>query len=826
MSAPLRLTAVLVHPVQYYAPWFRQIAAECPELDLTVIYATEPTPEQQGVGFGRAFTWDVPLTEGYRCQVVRPSRPEDDLRSSSFRGVDVPGIGEAVLATRPDVALIPGWYSVTLRRALHACRRAGVPVLYRGDSNLASAPSGLPWAAWRARTWLRLRAYDGFLATGTRSREYLLSFGIPRARVFASPHCVDNELFARQAAPFQTPDARRTGRAALGLAPDAFTVLFAGKLEPKKRPLDLLHGLARLGPGVQLLVVGGGELEAECRQAAAALGVSVAWTGFLNQTEMARAYAVADCLTLPSGKGETWGLVVNEALATGLPCVVADKVGCAPDLIVPGETGEVFPSGDREALARAIQRVRAATAERNLAPACRERAAAHSFAAATAGLLAACRHAAGARRAAPLAPANAAGPAGAVRVLAGCGGMVTVSGLERMTFEVLRSLRQRGAAVHCVFNVWENHRIVPLAEAIGASWTTGPYWETLDRHARHPRKVLLMVADILRTSRALLRDARRFRPTHVLMSDFLGVIRNAPALFWLRRRGVPVVLRVGMAPTPGHTYRKVWRWGVAPFVDLFVANSDYTRDEILAHGIPASRVERVYNTVPLRDRPAAASQRDPGKVVYAGQIIPPKGIDLLLEAVALLAARGLDVRLDVIGQIDGWESADFAGYRAGLVARAGRPDLAGRVRFLGWRDDVPALMATAAVHCCPSLPEIREAFGVVNLEAKQAGIPSVVFRTGALPELIRHGVDGWICDAVTVEALVEGLAWFLADPERRAAAGQAARDSLALFGREEFDAAWWRCFEPRRPEPRHRHAAADDLDDSHVTPASAGRPPA
>jgi glycosyltransferase involved in cell wall biosynthesis len=824
MSAPIRLTAVLVHPVQYYAPWFRQIAAECPEIDLTVVYATEPTPEQQGVGFGRAFTWDVPLTDGYRCQVVRPARPEDGLHSGSFRGVDVPGIGEAVLATRPDVALIPGWYSVTLLRAIRACRRAGVPVLYRGDSNLASAPSGLKRLAWRARTRLRLRAYDGYLATGTRSREYLESFGIRPERLFDSPHCVDNDLFARQAAPFQTAEGRRAAREALGLAADAFVVLFAGKLDPVKRPLDLVHALRFLGPGAQLLMVGGGELEAECRRAAAALGVaeSVVWAGFLNQTEMARAYAAADGLALPSAS-ETWGLVVNEAMATGLPCVVSDRVGCAPDLVIPGETGEVFPAGDagdREALARAIERVRTGP---DRGPACRARAAAHSFAAATAGLLAACRHADGVRRKAPLAPPRrGAGAAGvSSRVLAGCGGMVSVSGLERMTFEVLRGLRRQGAEVHCVFNVWENHRVVPLAEAIGASWTTGPYWETFDRHTRDPRKALRMAVDILRTSLALLRDARRFRPTHVLMSEFLSVIRNAPALALLRLLGIPVILRVGVAPTPGPAYRKVWRWGVAPFVDTLVANSDFTRGEILAHGIPAARVERIYNTVPLRARPPAAVPTDPGKVVYAGQIIPPKGVHLLLDAVGLLVARGLDVRLDVIGQIDGWEAPPFAGYRAGLVARAGQPDLAGRVRFLGWQDDVPALMATAAVHACPSLPEIREAFGVVSLEAKQVGIPSVAFRAGAQPELIRHRVDGWICDDVTAEALAEGLAFFLADPERRAAAGQAARESLARFSREEFDEAWWRLFAPgarRRTAPRG--------DDARATPVSAGRPPA
>ena len=74
VASAIRLTVVMTHPVQYYAPWFRHIAERCPEIDLTVLYATQPTREQQGVGFGRAFQWDVPLMDGYRCRVLRPAR--------------------------------------------------------------------------------------------------------------------------------------------------------------------------------------------------------------------------------------------------------------------------------------------------------------------------------------------------------------------------------------------------------------------------------------------------------------------------------------------------------------------------------------------------------------------------------------------------------------------------------------------------------------------------------------------------------------------------------------------------------------------------------
>ena len=71
---------------------------------------------------------------------------------------------------------------------------------------------------------------------------------------------------------------------------------------------------------------------------------------------MPEAYAAADILVLPSAYQETWGLVVNEAMAAGLPAVVSDRVGCAPDLIIPGETGEVFPAGDIDAFASQMQK--------------------------------------------------------------------------------------------------------------------------------------------------------------------------------------------------------------------------------------------------------------------------------------------------------------------------------------------------------------------------------------------------------------------------------------------------------------------------------------
>lgn len=386
MGTPTRLTVVMTHPIQYYSPWFRFIASDVPELELTVLYASEPSPSQQGAQFGTDFVWDIPLREGYRSQVLRPTIADADFGSERFWGVNVPEVGAAIEQSKPDAVLVSGWHSVTLVRAILACGRLGIPLLYRGDTHLADRGTS---PLWRVRTRWLLGRFDRYLSVGRRARDYLGSFGVPDTSIHDSPHAVHNEFFAESARPFQTPAKRAKARSELDVSEDAFVVLFVGKLETKKRPGDLLRALHQLALSEKravLLVVGSGPLEQECRELAGELDVDVRWSGFMNQSELGRAYGMSDCLVLPSG--ETWGLVVNESMACGLPCVVSDRVGCAPDLVESGQTGEVFPFGDPAELARAVERVRSGPSR---AEACRQRVHHFSFDAAAEGLVAACR---------------------------------------------------------------------------------------------------------------------------------------------------------------------------------------------------------------------------------------------------------------------------------------------------------------------------------------------------------------------------------------------------------------------------------------------------
>ena len=322
---------------------------------MTVFYACRVTPEDQAnAGFGVAFDWDVDLTSGYEFRFL--SNVSRTPGPSHFFGCDTPEIGEELRHGRFDALLVMGWHLKTYWQAIWAAKRAGMPILVRGDSQLGT-PRGTAKRVAKKILYPRvLRVFDAALYVGERSRAYWKHYGYPRDRLFFSPHCVDTKWFAARA----DLDNRPAVRHRLGIAADAKVALFAGKLLAFKRPLDLVAAVASLntrGYVVSILVAGSGPLEPELATAAAASGVSLQRLGFCNQSEMPAAYAAADVLVLPSSGRETWGLVVNEAQACGVPTIVSDACGCAPDLAEDGAAGCIFPFGDTEALSKALRRM-------------------------------------------------------------------------------------------------------------------------------------------------------------------------------------------------------------------------------------------------------------------------------------------------------------------------------------------------------------------------------------------------------------------------------------------------------------------------------------
>jgi glycosyltransferase involved in cell wall biosynthesis len=261
----------------------------------------------------------------------------------------------------------------------------------------------------------------------------------------------------------------------------------------------------------------------------------------------------------------------------------------------------------------------------------------------------------------------------------------------------------------------------------------------------------------------------------VFLASFGSALRNWPALLALRLTGFFILLRSGNAPALGTRDQWIWKRLIGPVVDTHVANSGFIASEIAATGVHPPRIRVIRNPLPHMESRPPGAQRVDRRIIYVGQVLPEKGILEFLGALCLLRTRGVPFEALLVGRFHGWEHPVHRGHKDAIgVKIAELPPEA--VSVLGEREDVLELMASAAVHCCPSQERQREGLANVVLQAKAAGVASVVTPSGALPEMVRHGVDGWICRGFDPEAIAEGLAHFLLDTEacRRAGAEAAA----------------------------------------------------
>jgi len=356
-----KLAILSTHPVQYHAPWFRGLAAH-PDLDVHVYFCHKATPQEQArAGFGVEFDWDVDLLAGYpHSFLVNLAKPAGD---GMFGGFDTPEIARIIREQKYAAVIVNGWNYKSAWQAMWAAWQSGVKVMVRGDSHLHFERSRSVLLTKRLAYRRFFPRFDACLAPGTWSREYFEHYGARLDRIFFVPHVVDVDFMERESRRLSTerPELRRQWN----LHQDSFVFLFAGKFTETKRPLDFVKAVcdaAKQGKHIQGLMVGDGPLRPACERFVTSQDAPITFAGFLNQSQIARAYACGDVLVLPS-IGETWGMVVNEAMACGRPSLVSDRVGCGPDLVMGHDTGVIFPHGNVAALASAMANMAANPAQ-------------------------------------------------------------------------------------------------------------------------------------------------------------------------------------------------------------------------------------------------------------------------------------------------------------------------------------------------------------------------------------------------------------------------------------------------------------------------------
>jgi glycosyltransferase involved in cell wall biosynthesis len=352
-----KLAIITTHPIQYNAPFFRMLT-ERGRVQLRVFYTWPQAIDGfDDPDFGKKVKWDIPLLDGYDWEPVQNAAKSPS--SKKWSGINCPTLIELVKAFDPAAVMVYGW---NLKSHFNAMRhfKGKIPVWFFGDSTLLDEQPGLKKALRRVwLTWV-YRHIDKAFYVGTNNKAYFKAHGLKEEQLVFFPHAVDNErFFDNDKRQYET--RAQQWRKELGYKEDDIVVLFAGKLELKKNPLILLETFRQINHStdlpVYLLFVGNGPLELGLKQKSKGLKY-VKFLPFQNQSNMPIVYRLGNIFCLPSGgPGETWGLVVNEALACGCPVLVSDKVGCAPDLVKEGENGARFSWDDNNDMVDKMKQV-------------------------------------------------------------------------------------------------------------------------------------------------------------------------------------------------------------------------------------------------------------------------------------------------------------------------------------------------------------------------------------------------------------------------------------------------------------------------------------
>lgn len=347
------------HPVQYRVPIWRAIEA-CLPGKIHVVYASDCSVRGHAdKGFGQTISWDDPMLDGYphtilNCENGVPLSGPDSLTGE--------GVGHCFDELKPDIVLLTGLNYQYDKVALREANKRSIPVWLRCEtqdeamvrSKLKSIARFIFYRSWYKR--ISKTFYIGQL-----NRKHYLRHGVKAENMIPAFYSTVNRFAALDIG--QKNQMRQAARTDAGIPAHALVIGFSGKFIAKKNPGILFSLLQELSPELRsklfLYFIGSGELKEELEKQAGLVkdkyGVSTFFPGFINQSELARHYLAIDVLILPSRRrGETWGLVSNEAMQAGCSVIVSNAVGCYADFS-GWERFRVFEEGNATDLARQIK---------------------------------------------------------------------------------------------------------------------------------------------------------------------------------------------------------------------------------------------------------------------------------------------------------------------------------------------------------------------------------------------------------------------------------------------------------------------------------------
>ncbi len=348
-----RIAFVNTHPIQYFAPLYAYLN-RTGEFAITALYLSDFSVRGSlDRAFGQTVRWDIDLLSGYDARFIKGAGQRNE--PAGFFSIIAPQIWREVSRGDFDALVVHGHTPAAALIAVAAARWGGVPVFARGETHLGLSRGLLKRLVRKPLMSAFYRSLSGVLAIGSANAAFYRAIGIPEERIYRMPYTVDNARFTERSR--LSDKQRKNVRRELGVADADPIVLYAAKLQARKRPDDLLRAarcLQNRGIRFHVVMVGSGELVADLVDLARRLGLdNVHFHGFANQSTLPQIYGAADVFVLPS-ENEPWGLAINEAMCAGLPIVASAEVGCVADLVQPHVNGQIFAAGDVEGLANAL----------------------------------------------------------------------------------------------------------------------------------------------------------------------------------------------------------------------------------------------------------------------------------------------------------------------------------------------------------------------------------------------------------------------------------------------------------------------------------------
>lgn len=332
---------------------------------------------------------------------------------------------------------------------------------------------------------------------------------------------------------------------------------------------------------------------------------------------------------------------------------------------------------------------------------------------------------------------------------------VKIYGMERANISVFALLRDQGIDSLFVIGQWGLKEIAPELENQGLKYVTARFGGLIYKSQTLKEK-LISIRDFFIGAIDLRKIIKEFKPHYIYIPNDLSFIM---IFITLITNKIPLIFRLGDKPTDYKLhFRILWKYFITKRVTKFVVNSKFIMNELLKTGCVKEKVNLIYSYPPVRvskieKLSLPVIEKDGFVILYVGQFNENKGVHLLLDAAEILLNKYDDIYFIFAG--DGDKQSKF--YNE-FINKINLIDNKNKIIFTGYVEDVDSLFGISSLHICPSIYD--EPLANVVIEAKKNSVPSVIFKSGGLPELVEHLKDGYICEEKTTQELVKAIEYF------------------------------------------------------------------